>query len=296
MSKIAESVIKKEEAYAGQSPALDLKYGGQGGFMPAIGIEDIGNDGQIEEWISNQAYVQRNIIPVVLKYPRFFDFLPAKEKMIQAYKSLIELHPLTIEGLTSGLTVEFDEHAVGGGGEMQEEITNVVRARSNPSFTYKEKAGKSIQKFIDFIIRYGYMDPDTKQPLVTSYLKASSNYDPTKEIYSPDFYTGSVLFIEPDVLQQSVVDAWLCVNMAFKGNGERTGKRDIHSAGEAPELSLESSAITINNQPVLRLATAILKGMTVITSTPDDDMKMPLTGIDSNIVNADVGFDDKKFK
>ncbi len=286
MSRIKESVIEQGKAYAGHSPAANLKYGGQNGITNQIGFVD--DDGKnYDSWISNQAYVKRNIIPVVLKYPKFFDFLTSKDKLIESYKALIELHPLSIDGLSSGLTVEFDEHAVGGAGEMQEEIINVTRARSTPSFTFKEKAGKSIQKFVDFIIRYGYMDPDTKQPLVAQHM---TDYDATKELYSPDFYTGSVLFIEPDVLQKSVVDAWLCVNMAFKGNGDRTGKRDVRAAGEAPEITLESTAITLNNEAVLTMASEILDAMTIIDTLPDK-MDLPITEIDSGVADADTGFD-----
>ncbi len=288
MSRVKDSVLAKDKAYAGQTATNDLSFGGQGGLAANIGA--VGADGKnVGEWISNQAYVKRNIIPVVLKYPKFFDQMgDSKDKLIAAYKALIELHPMSIDGLTSGLTVEFDEHAVGGAGEMQEEITNVTRARSTPSFTYKEKAGKSIQKFIDFIIRYGYMDPDTKQPLVA----ASLTEEQKKGIYSPDFYTGSVLFIEPDVLQLNAVDAWLCVNMAFKGNGDRTGKRDVHAAGEAPEITLESTAITLNNDVVIKLADTILKGMSNIGFNPNEDSTLPVSEADASLATHD-GFEDK---
>jgi hypothetical protein len=288
MSRIKDSVLAKDKAYAGQSAINDLSFGGQSGLAANIGA--VGADGEnVGEWISNQAYVKRNIIPVVLKYPKFFDQMgDSKDKLIASYKALIELHPMSIDGLSSGLTVEFDEHAVGGAGEMQEEITNVTRARSTPSFTYKEKAGKAIQKFVDFIIRYGYMDPDTKQPLVAAQLTDEQK----KGIYSPDFYTGTVLFIEPDVLQLNAVDAWLCVNMAFKGNGDRTGKRDIHSAGEAPEIILESTAITLNNDVVIKLADTILKSMVVIGFNPNTDTVLPVNKIDTNVKGATTGFDD----
>lgn len=288
MSRVKDSVLAADAAYAGQTATNDLSFGGQGGIAPNIGT--VGADGKNADiWISNQAYVKRNIIPVVLKYPKFFDYMgDSKDKLIASYKALIELHPLTIDGLTSGLTVEFDEHAVGGSGEMQEEITNVTRARSTPSFTYKEKAGKSIQKFVDFIIRYGYMDPDTKQPLVAATLPDAAK----KGIYSPDFYTGSVLFIEPDILQHNAIDAWLSVNMMFKGNGDRTGKRDIHSPGEAPELTLESTAITLNNDVVIKLADKTLKAMTTIGFNPNEQTVLPINETVSELTDAKVGFND----
>jgi len=126
MARIAETILNKEDIYAGHSPALDLRYGGQNGYFAKIG--NVGADGKnYEEWISNQAYIQRNIIPIVLRTPKFFNYMPDPAKWVETYKALIELHPLTITGLTSGLTVETDEHAIGGAGEMQEEITKVLR-------------------------------------------------------------------------------------------------------------------------------------------------------------------------
>lgn len=286
MSRIKEAILAKDTAYAGNSPVLDLSKGGQNGYMAQLGMVD--KDGKhYDAWISNQAYVKRNIIPVVLDYPKFFDFLKEKEKFISAYKALIELHPLTIDGLSSGLTVEVDEHAVGGAGEMQEEITNVTMARSSLSFTFKEKAGKAIQKFLDFIIRYGYMDPYTKKPLVSQFI---DDMDKIGGAYTPDFYTGTVIFIEPDVLHKEVVDAWLCTNMFFKSNGERTGKRDVHTAGEAPELTIESSAITMNNDAVLKLANEILGKLTIINDIPDVDMVTPAGGIDPSVAKQETGY------
>lgn len=285
MSKLKEAVLGAGKAYAGNAPVSDISKGGQNGHMARIGKVEDGK--YFDEWISNQAYVRRNIIPIVLSYPKFFDFMPEKEKWIEAYKALIELHPLAIDGLTSGLTVEFDEHAIGGAGEMQEEVTNVTRARSTLSFTFKEKQGKAITKFLDEVIRYGYMDPDTKKPLVANLIKDTSAFG---GIYSADFTSGTVIFIEPDILQKKVVDAWLCTNMMFKSNGERLGKRDVRAAGEAPELSIESTSITLNNKAVITLGQSLLEKLTVLSKIPDQDLLPNTNVIDPTIEKANVGF------
>jgi len=290
MSRLKESVLSTGTAYAGHNNTMDLANGGQNGHLARIGRVDA--DGKYyDEWISNQAYIRRNVIPVVLAYPEFMTYMPDSQKWIDAYKALIELHPLTIDGLSSGLTVETDEHAIGGAGEMQEEITNVVRARSSLAFTFKEKAGKSIQKYLDAVIRYGYMDPDTKKPLVIKhFLPAQSEIG----IYTPNFYTGTVIFIEPDITHRSVVDAWLCTNMFFKSNGDRTGKRDIHSAGEMVELSIESTSITLNNEAVLTLADSILKKLTVLNKIPDVDLILPINEADPRLATTPgVGFNER---
>jgi len=275
--------------YGDHSGAMNLEYGGMHGYLP-----------HMHEWMSNQAYVKRNLIPVVLSYPKFFDYMSNPDKWKKAYKALIELHPLTIEGFNSGLTVETDEHPIGAGTEMQEEIIDVKRERSTPSFTYKEKAGRAIQKFLDTVIRYGYMDPDVKAPLVTKLGGKAITRDPKDpkkpgiNIYTPDFYTGSTIFIEPDISQHNVVDAWLCVNMFFKGTGDRTGKRDISSGGEMLDLSIEMAAITLNNHSVLNMAQGILDSLNagVLAGIPDDvtDYQLPIDSIQANVAGTEVGF------
>lgn len=287
MGAYADSILASNTAYSGHSPAMALEYGGQHGHMARIGL--LGPNGQpFDEWINNAAYVRRNVIPIVINYPRFFDHMPEKLRFIRAYKALMEIHPLTIDGLSSGLTVDTDEHPIGGAGEMQEEITDTKRARSQLSFTFKEKMGKSIQKFLDYYIRFGMMDPDVKRPLVSRYFSTISQIG---GMYTPDFYTGSMIFIEPDITHKQVVDAWLCVNMFPKSNGDRTGKRDIRSAGEIPEYSIEFASITMNNEAVLRLADSILPALTVLNKIPDLDLYLPVNTINAGLTaQKDSGF------
>jgi len=289
MGLITDGVKLEGAEFSGQHGAtMELKYGGQNGQHANIGT--MMNGKPVDEWMSTQAYVSRNIIPVVIRYPKFFDLLPDKDKLIEVYKELIELHPLTIEGLTSGLTVETDEHAMGGSGEFMEEIIDVKRARSTLSFTYKEKSGKAIQKFLDFVIRYGYMDPDVKRPLVIDLAGADALNAMSNGIYTPDFYTGTVLFIEPDITQNHVVDAWLSTNMFFKSNGDRTGKRDISSAGAMLDLSIESSALTLNNKAVMLLADKVLASLTVISDIPDYSMVTTDEDIAATLKSTATGY------
>jgi len=278
MSRVKDAIMAKGKAYAGSSPVANLSYGGQGGHTAAIGR--IGVDGKnYGEWISNQAYVRQNVIPIVLDYPKAFDYMPDAQMWIDAYDALMTLHPISIDGLQSGLTVEFDEQAIGGAGEMQEDYTKVSRARTTLSKTYKEKSGKAIQRYIDMVIRYLYSDPDVEKPLVTNLVPDSFG-----GIYTPDFYTGTHLYIEPDITQTKVVDAWLCSNIMFKGNGDRTGKRDIHTARETLDLSIELTSITMNNEAVLKLAETMLAQLNTLTANPDLDMVVPV-----NEVSAALG-------
>jgi len=298
MSKLKDAILASHKAYAGHSPVLNLAYGGQNGHMNAIGRAGSDGTGNFSEWISNQAYVKQNIIPVVMEYPKAFDLMADSQMWIDTYNAIMTLHPLTITGLTSGLTVEFAEHAVGGAGEMQEEISKVSRARSTLNKTYKEKSGKSIQKFIDMVIRYLYSDPDMDKPLLFSGAAGIAN--PVKVsalsgggMYTPDYYTGTNLYIEPDISQQQVVDAWMVTNIMFKSNGDRTGKRDIHSARETTDLAIDFTGITMNNESVLRLADSVLKGLNVLNASPDN-VTLPVVSPSAKLAptnNKAVSFD-----
>lgn len=285
MARVTDAVLAAGEGHALTGQVMNLIYGGQQGYMPRIG--QVGTDGKsYDEWISNQAYIKKNVIAVVIDYPKFMDFMPNPQKWIETYKALIEEHA-TIDGLSSGVTVETDEHAIGGGGEFQEEPTDVKRARSSINYNFKEKANKSIQMFIDYCIRYGIMDPDTKKPLVMKYINDISQIG---GMYTPDYYSGTVLYIEPDTTHKVVVDAWLSTNQFFKSNGERTGRRDMKSAGETLDLSIEVSSITLNNANVKTFAQKILAGLTVINKIPDTDLVLPVSEINSNVTAATPGY------
>lgn len=274
-TRFTNSVLQKGKIYTGSSATLNLSYGGQNGFLPRIGIVD-GSGKSYGEWISNHAYLKHNLIPIVLQTPRFFNYLPEPEKWRRFYKALLETHALTIDGLTSTLTVETDEHAIGGAGEFQEEITDVKRSRSNPQFTFKEKAGRAVNKFWEAYIKYGMMDPDTKTPNIVKYLKDIGDIG---GMYTPDFYSGTMIFIEPDITKMDVVDAWLCTNMFPKGAGDRTGKMEKTAGAEMQDVSIEFSAITLANEPVQKLAMSILGNLSVLKQIADQDLVLPVNGI-----------------
>ena len=286
MSRIIDGVLNKGELYAGNTPAANLKYGGQSGFMPNIGM--IGADGKrYEEWVNNSDYVRKNMIPVVLSVPGFLKLLPNSKEWIETYKAVMELHYTAITGITTGLTVTTDESEIGGGGEFQETPTDVKMARSNLNYTFREKAGKAVSSFFRFCIRYGIMDENTKKPLITKFL---SNLDEIGGMYTPDFFAGTILFIEPDTTQMSVVDAVIMVNVFNKGDGGREMSRDVKIAGTTKELSIDFSSITINNDGVLEFAQTILNELNVLNKIPDTDMVLPTDGIDADVKAADVGF------
>lgn len=227
MARLTEALLaQKAFGTNANQPMLDLTYGGQHGWAP-----------NLKEWISNQAYVRRNLVPILLEAPKFFTLMPNPEKWVSTLKSLIELHARSIEGFNAGLTVDTDEHPVGGGGEMQQEVINVTRARTEPSFTFIEKYGRPVQTFIQHWIQYALMDPETKYALV-------GTLENKPDDMLADWFSMSCLFFEPDPTHRKVVQAWVTTNMYPKETGEVIGKRDLTSASEILTLTIPFTGIS----------------------------------------------------
>ena len=252
MARLTDALLSDRGfARGAQHQMLDPTYGGQFGWAP-----------NLNEWISNQAYVRKNLIAILLEAPQFFQLMPEPDKWVSSLKALVELHPRTIEGFNAALTVETDNHPVGGGGELQDEVINVTRARTEPVFGYTEKYGMPIQSFLYNWITYGLMDPDTKFAMVGT-LEGNK---PTDML--ADWYSMSCLFIEPDPSHQHVVKSWVTTNMFPKTTGEITGKRDLTTGSELSQLNVEFTGISQFNLGTNAFAQAILDNINITNANP----------------------------
>lgn len=257
----------------------DIRYGGQFGYMPRIGISKNGKN--YGEFITNEPYVAQNIIPLLLTTPRFMDVMPNGVWMKQALKNLMETMAYEINGLSSGLEVDSDETPIGGAGEVYSVPVNVTRSRSVLSFVWKEQALRPIQNFWNMYIRYGIMDPDTKSCLSSTFFSSATTADGNtfNGVYSSDYWSFTMLFIKPDITHTVVDDAWLCTNMYPNKDGERTGKRSLMSPKEGLDLDVEFTPITLNNYAVKLYAEEVLKGLTVFNNLPDFTIELPVTEV-----------------
>jgi len=273
MARITNAILDQKAFGRGSTqPMLDMSYGGQHGWAP-----------NLTEWTSNQAYIRRNLICIMLEAPRFFQNMPEPQKWVESLKSLMELHCRTIEGFNAGLTVELDEHPVGGAGEFQQEVTDVKRARSEPSFTFVEKYGMPIQTFLHNWITYGLMDPDTKYALV-----GTLNGDKPSDMLA-DWYSMSCLFFEPDPTHKKIVKSWVTTNMFPKGTGEIIGKRDLTSASEVLNLTVEFTGISQFNLGTNIFAQKILDQINVTNANPYLRPSM-IQNISSDVAAAAEGY------
>jgi len=230
---------------------LDLQFGAHNGYAP-----------EYAEWVSNKAYVQRNMIALLIESPTGFRDLENPEKWTSTLRALVERHAIRITGLQSTLEVEtVDSSPVGGGGEMHEDFTDVKRARSQPVFSWVEKDGRPINAFLEGWITNLIMDPETKVANISTTAKR-----PTDML--ADRYAMTVLFIEPDITHSKVINAWLSTNMFPKSAGDVTGRRDKTAAGETVTYDITFTAITQHSLGVMAFAQSMLDSISITNANP----------------------------
>lgn len=186
----------------------------------------------------NSPYVRRNLIPFLVEAPPFFQYLDDPQKAVASLKAIIETHTRTIDGLTQTLSPEYAQVPYGGSGESISAATNVTRAPSNPSHGMFELQGRSITKFIEFWIRWGIADENTKVPLIVSNGNVgAANYDAT-------FAGCTILYVEPDPTMTEVVDSYLCTNMQPSDAIPHESSKDASQIGQNLDLSITFTATT----------------------------------------------------
>lgn len=256
---------------AGMRPVMDLASGGQHGWSP-----------NLTQWVNNQAYVSRPLHCILLEAPKMFEYFPDTAMWIASLKALFELHAYAIEGFNAELKVDTEGHDVGGGGEKQHEVMNVTRETSTPKFTFIEKYGRPIQTMLDFWIRYGLMDPETKFALLGTL--------GSEKVTAMDasWYTATCIFIVPDPTHRTVDKAWLTTNMFPTSTGQITGKRDLKSGQELLTLDIEFPGMSQVGLGVNALAQSLLDGINF--SKADPFMKAAFAkGVTADILTTGSG-------
>ena len=251
------------------APMLDVTYGGQFGWAP-----------DLSQWVSNQAYIRRPLVCILLEAPKFFSLMPNPTVWTQSLKSLFELAPTVIEGMNATMEVEFADHPVGGAGEIQQEVVDSKRTRSDPTFTWIERYGRPIQNFLQQWISYGMMDPETKYAMIGTLGNGKAPSD-----LLADWFTASCLFYEPDPTHTKVVKSWVTTNMMPKSTGEIIAKRDLNSASELTTLTVNFSALSQYNLGSNAFAQSILDGINLQNANPYLQPSF-IQGLSSDVASA----------
>ncbi len=238
----------------GHAPTLDIQYGANQGFMidyPA--------------YVSSTPYVRRNSICLLLEAPTGFQYLPNPEYWVGTLKALFEQQALSFEGLQSTLNAQYEETPMGGAGEMMQAIAKVTRDRSQPSFTWNEKYGRAIFKFLEGWMTGLLMDPETNVPTVMSNIRTSDR--PIDLL--PDVVGATAMFIEPDPTHTKPMRAWLTTNMMPETSGEWTARRDQTQAGEKQDYTVRFTGLTQQGEGVNRLAERLMGEISMAGVNPN---------------------------
>lgn len=255
MSRVAETIATNVGwAQGRQNPMVDLRYGGQMGFAP-----------DLTQYISNQAYVRRNLICLLVEAPRGFQMLGGQgDKWVGTLRALVETQAISIEGLQAGLEVDVQDTApVGGGGEQHQDFVNVTKQRSNPVFRFNEKYGMPVSSFFRAWITNLMMDPDTKVANIATLAGGTVPPD-----MLADMYAATMAFIEPDPTHKKVVKSWLCTNMFPTGTGEVIGRRELTAASEATNYDITFTAISQFGIGVDQFCQKLLDSINITNANP----------------------------
>ena len=242
-----------------------MAYGAMGSNTAITNLGVGGNFGwspDISNRLSDQGYVRKPLELRVIQSPRFFSLMNDPQQWEISFRNLIERKVVRAEGWADGLTVETDDHAAGGAGEMFQEPTNVVRARSEPVLSFVDPYGRPIFRFHEAWIRYAIMDPETKYAMLTT-LGARTPAD-----LLADWFSATVLAFEPDPVRGGVEKAWLTTNFYPLETGDSVGIRDLASASELSRPSIRYAGTSVVGNGIKAFATEIMKYTSVTNADP----------------------------
>ena len=255
------------------STMLNPLRGGVGGYAP-----------NYSEWISNQQYIRKNIIPILLEAPTGFEYLPNPEWWVATLRAFIELHAIRITGLTATLNVETAETPFGGSGQMQEDPTNVTEEQSKVVYEVNEKYGMVWNRYFDGWIRHLIMDPYSKFATINTL-----NQDKKIGDMLADRYSMTVAYIEPDPTHTRVVKAWIGTGQFPRTGGEIIGARDITAGGEATNHSIEFTGIYQFGLGVNRFCQTLLDNIDITGAQPYT-MDSFIQGISEDVKATERGY------
>lgn len=235
------------------SPIVDPRMGAQMGFMP-----------NFRELPSNTPYGRKPMIPILVQHPLFMDYIEGGQLVKDTLKVLVEEHPLSIEGINLTMTPEFIETAVGGAGQMQKIVSNMMLTPSSPSFSYQEKYGKVLTRFYTFWKKVAMMDPETKFPQILHMAT-----EMPEEILE-NFMSMTMLFIEPDPTHRYVVEAALVSNMMPASGIPRELARNLPEGDTALQFSMEFTGVTESTDAVFDFAQEVLNSITLTGVSPNN--------------------------
>lgn len=279
MKRLTDAILGADIAYAQgrQNKMLDLRHGGQMAFAP-----------QLNQITSDQPYVSRPVIALMIAPPAGFEDLPNSEYWIEALRACVETRALKWTGLDSTLNVQVDETSpVGGAGEMHQDFTNVTRERSNPILSLQELVGLPVKSLFEGWVTNLMMDPNSKIANVATMGKR-------KDLILSDYYGMTCAFIEPDPTHSMVIRSWLCTNMFPSGRlAQSEGSRDLTQAMQHIAYDINFTAITQVGYGVDFYCQQLLDNINIVGANPQQrqaftQYETSNGGLGSELVDASI--------
>lgn len=241
------------EQYTKASSA-DPTVGGQHGYMAEFG-----------QMNNSTPYIPQNVVARLIAAPRAFDLYQGNaEKLYSILKSIVELHPVTINGLDSTVTLDTASVPFGHSGQELHVAARASRARSTPQHEYNDVGQRSIANFLEWWATELFMDPDTQMPNILT-----RGFNLPSGSLTIAFRTATVLYFEPDPTWTRPVNAWLCANwFPTSGLPSRQGKRDQQSSLSPLNFTLETQPITDSGNGALTLAQKMMDEMLLTRDHP----------------------------
>lgn len=256
--------------------------GTKGLFGANSNLATVGKDGElVQNWANRQPYVRGNVYAILLRAPGGFDAMAEPELMKSILKSLIE-ESSKIQGLVNTINVESAGYNVHGGNEELKNVTNVNMDKSNIVHTVQELEGKAYYNFIRIYIENLLGNPINKVAEIAK--QPGWNKGDTLSALMKTF---STLYVELDVTNTRVIDAWMATNQYFTTTGASEAGTDITAAKETVELSLPLEGVVISNAKVKQLAQKIFNKISNIDKLEnampvfEDDISADIAAIET---------------
>jgi hypothetical protein len=251
------------------SPIANLDYGHMNGLVPNLTREFDGK--YYEEYFANEAHINYDIIPFVVRTPKIFDILADEalgNKLRNHFINVMTIAPKKISGLNRKLSYTFGEHKIGAS-QIHQQVTGAKRERSAPVHDYVEKKGKAIEKLFEMIMVYGAMDPESQTNILDA-LDIKPGYVEKGKLLSNIYFTCTMLYVQPDAWMKNVVEASLCGNMMPMEFPENVSSREERGTDRTiSEFSMPFTSIDKSNEAVRIVAQYALDNLSNVAVNPD---------------------------
>jgi hypothetical protein len=265
MGRYSETHQNKAYAKNALPPVLNMAVQGNQGYLT-----------EMQYYPSATDYIRKPLIIKVLQAPAGLMMMPNGSAYVAAYKNFVENWMQSWQGFNRTLSVNTQETQLGNAGEVFQTPARVARARSQISSTVVEKDNMPVIRFLEDMVRYLIMDPDTGHPLLSG---VSEQF--TDQL--ADIYGGTILAWEPDKTFKKVQRAWLITNFwPHQDIGENTGNRQLQTDGETLTYNLNWTGWQKVGYAVDKLAQGFMDAVRV-TGIDPQYQKNFIEAVDSNV-------------